>query len=294
MRALPLVRWLRVGATSFAASLASVASGHAESLLQVRPIAASASTAEGNAPPAAAIDGKPSTWWAGNGLGAALTLDLGSSQHVKQVRIAFHLGGLRAYNFEIQSSTDGQGYSSAGYFQSSGSSAAFEIFNVTAPGRYLRIVGSGNTLDRFNSYKEVQVFTEAALTKLVPVAIGASQAGQPAVAAVDGDANSYWQGTGVGTHLTLDWGATREVRQVRIAFYNGNARVYGLQIQSSANGETFTSAGSFQSSGTTSTFESFTVAASGRYLRIVGWGNNINRQNAYYEVQAYAAASSTH
>jgi ribulose bisphosphate carboxylase small subunit len=210
---------------------------------------------------------------------------------VKQVRIAFHLGGARAYNFEIQSSTDGQGYTTAGYFQSSGTSAAFESFTVAAPGRYLRIVGSGYTMDRANAYKEVQVFAEATLTRIRPVGLLASQSESPgwAAAAIDDDPNTYWLGNGVGAHLTLDWGVRRQVKQVRIAFYNGNARVYGLQIQVSSDGESYTSVGSFQSSGTTSTFESFTVDAPGRYLRIVGWGNNINRDSAYYEVQAYAA-----
>lgn len=283
--------WRRV-VLVIAAGLGVVSSALAQPLAQVTPIAASASAAESNTPAAAAIDGKASTWWAGNGLGASLTLDLGSSQQVKQVRIAFHLGGVRAYNFEIQSSTDGQGYTSAGYFQSSGTSAAFEIFKVTAPGRFLRIVGSGNSVDRFNSYKEVQVFAEAPLTQLTPVAVSASQSEEsaPAEAVADGNLNTYWLGSGVRTHLTLDWGATQEVKQVRIAFYNGNARVYGFQVRTSPDGVTYTSAGSFQSSGTTSSFESFNLNATGRYLRIVGWGNNINRDNAYYEVQAYGAS----
>lgn len=262
----------------------------AQSLTRVTPVAAMASTAEIGKPAAAAIDGKPSTWWAGNDLGASLTLDLGTARHVKQIRIAFHLGGVRAYNFEIQASTDGQGYASAGYFQSSGTSAGFETFNVAAPGRYLRIVGSGNTMDRSNAYKEVQVFAEATLARIRPVSLLASQSESPgwAAAAIDDDLNTYWLGNGVGAQLMLDWGARRDVKQVRIAFYNGNARVYGLQIQVSADGESYTSVGSFQSSGTTSSFESFTVEAPGRYLRIVGWGNNINRDSAYYEVQAYA------
>jgi ribulose bisphosphate carboxylase small subunit len=262
----------------------------AQPWVQVAPISATASAAGLNTPPSAAIDGKAGTWWSGNELGSSLTLDLGAARYIKQVRIAFHLGGARAYNFEIQSSTDGQGYTSAGYFQSSGTSAAFEAFSVTAPGRYLRIVGSGNTFDRSNAYKEVQVLVEATLARIRPVSVEASQSSSPgwAAAALDDDTNTYWLGEVAGSHLTFDWGTTQEVKQLRIAFYNGNARVYGLQIQASADGETYTSAGTFQSSGNTSLFESFTVDAPGRYLRIVGWGNNVNRHNAYYEVQAYA------
>ena len=267
----------------------------AESLTLVSPVEASATAPEHTTLPSAAIDGKPGTWWTGQGVGATLTLDLGVSQQVKQVRIAFHLGGARAYNFEIQSSTDGRGYTTAGSFQSSGTSAAFETFNVTAPGRFLRIVGSGNTVDRSNAYKEVQVFADATLARLWPVSIVASQSAPSgwATAVADDNTNTYWLGESSGSHLTFDWGVPQEVKQVRIAFYNGNARVYGLQIQASIDGQTYTSAGTFQSSGTTSTFESFTVDVSGRYLRIVGWGNNLNRDNAYYEVQAYAASRPT-
>jgi ribulose bisphosphate carboxylase small subunit len=285
-----LAVWLAF--SSLIAVPASAQTSAPRTLIRVAPIAATASVAGLGTPPSAAIDGKPSTWWSGNELGTSLTLDLGATQHVKQVRIAFHLGGVRAYNFEVQSSTDGQGYTSAGYFQSSGISAAFETFNVTAPGRYLRIVGSGNTVDRSNAYKEVQVLAEATLARVRPVSVVASHSSSPgwAAAALDDDMNTYWLGEGAGSHLTFDWGAFKDVKQLRIAFYNGNARVYALQIQASADGETFTSAGTIQSSGTTSVFESFTVDALGRYLRIVGWGNNVNRDNAYYEVQAYAVS----
>jgi len=130
----------------------------------------------------------------------------------------------------------------------------------------------------------------SSMAQLTPLTIAAQplELAAPAVAAVDGDLNTQWTSNGIGAHLTFDWGVIKVVRQVRIAFYNGNARVYGFQIQSSLDGERFFAAGSFISSGTTSTFETFDVNATGRYLRIVGWGNTLNRSNAYNEVQAYA------
>jgi ribulose bisphosphate carboxylase small subunit len=265
---------------------------HAQALARVASVAVNASAADADAPALAAVDGKLGTWWAGQGLGTSLTLDLGSAKQVKQVRIAFHAGHERVYNFEIQASIDGQSFTSAGWFQSTGTARGFETFDVVAPGRYLRIVGAGNSIDRYNAYREVQVFASYSLRQLTPVAVSANPAdpNAPAALAIDGNLNTEWAGAGVGSHLTLDWGATKTVQQVRIAFYNGNARVYGFQIQSSFDGQTYTSAGSFQSTGTTSLFESFSVTATGRYLRIVGWGNNINRNNSYYEVQAFAAA----
>ena len=265
----------------------------AQALTRVAPVTAVASTSDSNAPASAAVDGKLSTWWAGMGLGTWLTLDLGSPKQVKEVRIAFHDGDERVYSFEIQSSNDGRGYTSAGWFQSTGSTRGFETFGVTAPGRYLRIVGAGNSVDRNNAYREVQVFATSSLVQLSPATVSATPAdpNAPASRAVDDDLNTEWAGAGVGAQLTFDLGASKSIKQVRIAFYNGNARVYGFQVQTSVDGQTYTSAGSFQSSGTTSLFESFSVNALGRYLRIVGWGNNINRNNSYYEVQVLGGAA---
>jgi hypothetical protein len=269
-----------------------VVQAQSQALTRVASITAFASASDTNTPASAAVDGKLGTWWAGAGLGTSLTLDLGSAKQVKQVRIAFHAGDERAYNFEIQASNDGQSYTSAGSFQSSGTTRNFESFEVTAPGRFLRIVGSGNSVDRGNSYREVQVYATSSLVQLTPLSVSATPAdpNAPASRAIDNDMNTEWASAGVGTQLTFDFGARKAINQVRIAFYNGNARVYGFQVQTSVDGETYTSAGSFQSSGTTSLFESFSVSAVGRYLRIVGWGNNINRNNSYYEVQAFGGA----
>ena len=128
---------------------------------------------------------------------------------------------------------------------------------------------------------------------LTPVAVSANlvDANGPAADAVDGDLNTQWIGTGVGAYLTLDCGSSVTVRQFRISFYNGNARVYGFQVLSSQDGQSYTFAGSFQSSGTTSTFENFNVVAAGRYVRILGLGNNVNLDNAYNEVQLFGDGS---
>ena len=283
----------RVRHLIYVLALAAAITAQAQSLTRVSTIQASASASATDTPASAAVDGQLNTWWAGSGLGTSLTLDLGSVKQVKQVRIAFHAGDERVYNFEIQSSNDGQGYTSAGSFQSTGTRRGFETFEVTAPGRYLRIVGAGNSVDRSNAYREVQVFAAASLVQLTPVSVAATPAdpNAPASRAIDGNLNTEWAGAGAGAQLTFDFGATKSIKQVRIAFYNGNARVYGFQVQTSLDGRTYTSAGSFQSSGTTSLYESFSVNAVGRYLRIVGWGNNINRNNSYYEVQAFGGAA---
>ncbi len=128
---------------------------------------------------------------------------------------------------------------------------------------------------------------------LTPVAVSSSRAAShgPAADAVDGDLNTQWIGSGVGAYLTLDCGSPVTVRQLRISFYNGNARVYDFQVLSSQDGQSYSFAGAFQSSGTTSTFEGFNISATGRYVRILGLGNNVNLDNAYNEVQVIGHTS---
>jgi hypothetical protein len=129
--------------------------------------------------------------------------------------------------------------------------------------------------------------------KLQPDAVTASTydtGGEPANA-VDGNSGTWWAGRGSGAYITLDYGAAKPIRQIRMGFYQGAARVYGFEIMYSNDGRTFTSAGTFQSSGTTTALETFNVTATGRYLRVVGLANNVNQFNSYTEVQGYAPAA---
>jgi len=108
--------------------------------------------------------------------------------------------------------------------------------------------------------------------------------------AVDGDLSTRWAASGAGQSLTLDWGSRKTVKQLRIAFYQGTARVYTFSVLSSDDNRSFLSLGNFKSSGRTNELETFGVTTTGRYLRIVGYGNTVNGWTSLNEVQAFGDA----
>ena len=54
-----------------------------------------------NAVPSHAVDGELSTRWAGQGDGAFITFDLGTTQNVQLIKIAWHQGDTRTTTFDV-------------------------------------------------------------------------------------------------------------------------------------------------------------------------------------------------
>ncbi|MCW3466623.1 discoidin domain-containing protein [Chitinophaga nivalis] len=103
---------------------------------------------------------------------------------------------------------------------------------------------------------------------------------------LDNNLNTRWSARGNGEWIQFCLNDTVAVSRVDIAFYNGNTRKSSFDIWVGLDGQTWTTAvAGRQSSGTSLALESFTFAAkTGRYVRIVGHGNNLNDWNSYTEV----------
>lgn len=139
-----------------------------EGKLDVHGVSASAN--DGNVP-SNTLDGSLSTRWSANGNGQTITYDLGSIQLVKEVKIAFYNGGSRTANFDIQVSSNGTQFSTIFTGSSSGSSTQLETFDVPdMPGRFVRIVGYGNSSNSWNSITEVELFGGGDVDNVAPVA----------------------------------------------------------------------------------------------------------------------------
>ena len=122
--------------------------------------AVSASTNDGNVP-ANTVDDNLATRWSGNGDGAWIQYDLGATRTVTSVVIAWYQGNTRVSTFDVlaSSSPTGPWTTLAAGRQSSGTTTALETYDVTdGSGRYVRIVGHGNTLSGWNSLTEVQIW----------------------------------------------------------------------------------------------------------------------------------------
>ncbi len=107
--------------------------------------------------PGNTLDGDLNTRWSAEGEGQWIEFDLDTLLWLRSVSIAFYMGDTREAYFTIELSADGENYKKVYYGTSSGTSLQLQKFVLgdTLQARYVRIVGSGNSQNTWNSYTEV-------------------------------------------------------------------------------------------------------------------------------------------
>ncbi|MBO9635177.1 MAG: cellulase family glycosylhydrolase [Chitinophagaceae bacterium] len=108
------------------------------------------------------LDNNLSTRWSASGDGQWIQFCLGSTAvSVTGVQIAFYSGNTRTSSFDVLVGNDGNTWTTAATNRvSSGTSTALETFTFTpVTGKYVRIVGHGNSVNAWNSYTEVKIQT---------------------------------------------------------------------------------------------------------------------------------------
>jgi hypothetical protein len=104
------------------------------------------------------VDHNPITRWAALGDGQWITWDLGSTQPVGLVKLAFYKGDTRRSIFDLQVSTDGTAWTTVWSGQSGGTSTALETVEFTdVPARFVRYLGHGNSANLWNSLTEAEI-----------------------------------------------------------------------------------------------------------------------------------------
>ncbi len=99
--------------------------------------------------------------WSSQGIGKAITYDLGSAVTVKELLLAWYRGNVRTAYFDVQTSTDGSTYQtilSGG--QSDGVTPQWQFGTYDVPdtnARYVRIIANGNTENNWNSIMETEI-----------------------------------------------------------------------------------------------------------------------------------------
>jgi glucose/arabinose dehydrogenase len=111
---------------------------------------------------------------------------------------------------------------------------------------------------------------------------------------IDNNLNTRWSNDGQGSWIQLDLGSRKNVCSVDVAWYRGNLRENDFVISVSDNGNTFTNKFSGTSSGTTTSFEKYTLPAGteGRYVRIIVNGNTENNWASITEIAVYGVGES--
>ena len=130
--------------------------------------AVTASANDGNVP-ANTLDNNLATRWAAQGDGQWIRYDLGSSQTITKVSIAWYKGNERASRFDIQTSPDGTTWTTAFSGLSSGTTLQPETYDFAdRPARHVRILGHGNSLNAWNSITEVDIYSAGPIITPTP------------------------------------------------------------------------------------------------------------------------------
>lgn len=150
----------------------------------------------------------------------------------------------------------------------------------------------------------VQLSTMLKVTSAVPVytereslpiiAVSASEDdGNVAENVIDEDYDTRWSASGQGQTIMVELDEAYTVGAASIAFYNGHTRKSIFEIEVSLDGETWTRVleknDQGNANGQTELFElfSFPGPQPARYVRIVGYGNNVNAWNSITELRIH-------
>ncbi|QNE17653.1 alginate lyase [Kribbella qitaiheensis] len=158
-----LVTALAAAAAGIAAAAIAAAPASAANV-EITPGASSvtASTSDSNVA-ANAVDKNYSTRWSGDGDGASLQLDLGSSKTVSHIKVAVYKGNERRNDFELQL-WNGSAWATVFDGLSSGSTTGLQTFDFTdQAASKVRYVGHGYQVNAggtgtWNSITEVEVW----------------------------------------------------------------------------------------------------------------------------------------
>lgn len=116
---------------------------------------------------------------------------------------------------------------------------------------------------------------------------------------IDNNLSTRWSSFGTNKYIQYDLGSVKNISTVKIAWYNGNTRRAKFLIQignSTSSLVTVFGSPTNQSSGTTNNLETYKLPAnlSGRYIRIVCYGNNLNNWNSITETQVWGNSTITY
>jgi hypothetical protein len=117
------------------------------------------------------LDNNLATRWSNLGVGSWILADLGSTENICSVEIAWYLGNQRTNNFVIATSTDGTTFTNVFSGTSSGTTSNSEKYDIPATdARYVRVTVNGNSQNNWASITELDIFTSSSSANYSPEA----------------------------------------------------------------------------------------------------------------------------
>ena len=240
-------------------------------------------------------DGDLVTRWSSKVNGVELSLELDDFYAVSSIKIATFNGDWRQAYFDLEYSIDGTEWNSIDSFETSGTT--LELEEISFPfvyAKYIRFIGHGNSDSAWNSYTEVEVHGIPATLpdpeKLIIVNASASDAqdGNPAPNVLDGNLDTRWSSKVNGVALTLELDSLATVTELKVAAFVGDQRQSFFDLETSLDGTSWTSQGSWETSGLTLGLQSININdTNAKFIRLTGHGNSWNGWNSYTEIEIH-------
>jgi hypothetical protein len=235
------------------------------------------------------LDNSANTRWSNFGFPSWIQYDLGTSQPICDVDIAWYRGNLRVNSFTLSASDDGLTFQTIFSGKSTGKTTALEKYDVTdVRAKYLRITVTANTENNnWASITEVRInagFPPAPTPNptdcKIPTitAVGATgNDGRLPQNTLDNNANTRWSNLGLPSSIQYDLSTSQPICDVDIAWYRGNLRVNSFTISASEDGQNFIPIFIGKSTGKTTSPEKYDVQdTDARYIRITVLSNTEN------------------
>ncbi len=250
-----------------------------------------------------ALDGNPLTSWSSSGSGQWLNLNLGGVQQISGLEIFWPIDNLPDVPFEIQTTADGQQWTSVfkgltGNSSLIGQTPKTYTFSAVSAQQIAIVHLSTATAAAFR-IAEINVLGKTLAaptnTKLEIVGVAASSNdGHVPANTIDGSLSTRWSAQGPGQWILWDLGTPKMVHSVALAWYRGDLRQAQFDIHTSIDGQNWTRAWSGLSSGATKELELFNFdALSAHYVAVIGQGNTENDWTSIAEMSAYGYVPAT-
>src|SRR5438309_8198509 len=154
------------------------------------------------------LDNNLATRWSASGDGQWIQYALGALAAIDHVDIAWYLGDTRIASFDIQVSLDTVTWTQVFSGQSSGQTLQLESYAFpTTSGRYVRIVGHGNSTSAWNSITEVAILGTALPALPVASVVASANDGNVPQNTLDKSLATRWSAQGDGQWIQYDLGA---------------------------------------------------------------------------------------
>ena len=108
----------------------------------------------------------------------------------------------------------------------------------------------------------------------------------PPEATLDGNLETRYAVEGMGQWIQFDLHERKRLEKIDLAWFRGAERVYSFEIQLSSDGVNWNQAFKGESSGKTGDVETYSFPPQeARFIKIIGYGSNVNAWNNIAEVR---------